>query len=445
MHAFRRHPGLLALALLACPALAGERQQQLEDIETVRTQYLLKEMAYTPATRVLAEVLLAYLAARAGEMSSIEFLVAMSEVSALTDNAHSGLHIKANVGDRLPLRLLWMPDGLIVARAAGINADLAGATVLKVEGRSPGALFEGAKVLLGGNEAGRKHWLNRLIEVRGVLHALGLAASPDAVAMTLRLRDGRVVDRTVAMVGIEETGPTADGARLWSPRPVTSEKGWLAALKPAGLPLYLQDPDRPFRTARLPSLHAFYIQFRSNEDEEGYPIRPFLAAVERQIAVARPRNLVVDLRFDEGGNLSTTLDFMRTLAKRVPGRTYLLVGPYTFSAGIISAAALKQGGGDRVTIVGAPVGDRLHFWSEGDFIVLPNSGLRMRYTDGQFNLVEGCTGEPGCMDDQFRIDVNFVPLDPDLPAPLTAAAWFAGRDPAMEAIAKDLRFRTSRK
>jgi hypothetical protein len=92
-----------------------------------------------------------------------------------------------------------------------------------------------------------------------------------------------------------------------------------------------------------------------------------------------------------------------------------------------------------VTVAGDTIGDRLHFWSEGDSIDLPNSHYSFRYTDGQFNLKDGCTGEPGCMDDRYPIiNVNFAPLEPTLRAPLTAAAYFARRDPAMEAVAADI-------
>jgi len=130
------------------------------------------------------------------------------------------------------------------------------------------------------------------------------------------------------------------------------------------------------------------------------------------------------------------------LATSVDGHTYLLVGPYTFSAGIVSAAAVKKHGGERVTVVGDELGDRLHFWSEGALIMLPNSHYAFRYTNGQFNLKDGCSGEPACMDDQYPIDVNFASLVPELHAPLGAADYFAGRDPALEAVGADMERRT---
>jgi hypothetical protein len=416
------------------------REAELADLKIVREQYLSKEMAYVPATRKLAETFLAKLEADAGTHTRVEFAVALAELGALADNAHSGARLsdpRAAFARRLPLHFLWTSDALIVARATGAAADLAGARVIKIEGRSPESLYAGAKVLLGGNEAGRKHWLGEWIEGAGTLHALGLAALPDRLSMTLRLADGRVVDRTIEMARDADLPPAAESARFWFPDATPKEHDWKAALDTDALPLYLRDGNKPFRAEPIDALHALYVQFRSNEDEDGVSIKDFVAGVAKSIEATKPQNLVIDLRFDVGGNLLTTLDFMRTVANRVRGRTFVLIGPYTFSAGIISAAAIRKHG-DRVTLVGDRIGDRVHFWSEGAKIDLPNSHISMRYTDGQFDLQDGCTGEPACMDDKYPIGEFGVNLDPDVFAPLTAEAYLAKRDPALEAVAREL-------
>ena len=423
----------------AAPSLTSK--MMLQDIELVRRKYLPAEMAYTPATRIQADALLTALERRAKTLTPAEFAVGLSQVGALTDNAHSGLRLsdpRVKPAARLPLHFNWFPDALIVARATGAAADLAGARVLRIEGRSPEALFAGLKVLEGGTDAYRKQWITEWMESQGVLHALGLAESPDSLSMTLRLAGGQVIDRKVAMVATASLPPTARKDRLWSPEPIAGEHDWATAIAADHLPVYLSDANTPFRLLDLPEFSALYVQFRSNEDEEGFPIAAFLKSVLDKVAVARPARLIVDLRFDIGGNLLTSLAFMRQLAQSIPGKTFVLVGPYTFSAGIISAAALKKSGGENVIVVGEEVGDRPHFWSEGNLIDLPNSHYSMRFTDGQFDLQDGCTGEPGCMDDHYPIDVNLASLEPTLAAPLTSAAYFAKRDPALEAIAQFL-------
>lgn len=424
--------GVLMLAGLAEAATPISREAQLQDLAQVRAEYLPKEMAFTPTTRAAAEARLKTLEARAGRLTPSDLLVGLAEVAALADNAHSGVryHTPEALPDkRLPLRLIWFPDALVVARAHGDAADLAGARVLAVEGLSPDALYGRVRVLLGGKELDRKKRVTELIESEGVLKSLGVAQDADALTLRLRLADGRKVTRRIAMIPQAVT-PTAEFERLWAPQALAGETGWTPALKPDAVPLYLRDADRPFRLETTPV--GLYLQFRSNSDEDGFPIADFLKAAEARIAADKPANLIVDLRFDIGGNLLTTLDFMRKLPSAMAGRTYLLVGPYTFSAGIVSAAALEKSGGDRVVIVGDEVGDRMRFWSEGDNVRLANSKLALRYTNGQWDLGAGCAGEPACLD--HFINVNPVSLEPDVRAPLTAKAWLARRDPGMEAV-----------
>jgi hypothetical protein len=436
----------LLVALMLCLGTAtaasaddAKRAVQLADLAVVRDKYLPKELAYTAETRAQALARLGELEARAGALSHAELLVGLAQIGALADNAHSGVRYRdprALPAARLPLRLLWFPDALIVARATGEAADLAGARVLTLEGLTPDALYARTQSLQGGSEINRKKYLPTLIEYVGVLHALGVARLPDRIALKVQLASGKVVERTIAMVAHTAVSPTAEEERLWLPQPIADETKWNTAISTDALPLYLADAALPFRTVPMADQDALYIQFRSNEDEPGHPIRAFTQRVEAEIAAGKPKHLILDLRFDTGGNLLTTLSFMRTLPTTVPGRTYLLVGNYTYSAGIISAAAVKKGGGDKVTIVGDALGDRLSFWSEGDRIALPNSHFGLRYTNGTFDLDKGCKAIPQCLD--AMVDVNFVSLVPQISAPLTSKAYLAKQDPALDAVREDI-------
>lgn len=432
------------LGFIAATAAATDvptsRDAQLADLAVVRDEYLVKELAYTPVTRAQAAAKLRELETRAGELSSADLLVGLAQIGALADNAHSGARWRdprALPKRRLPLRLLWFPDALVVARATGEATDLAGARVLAIEGLSPDALYERTKSLQGGSAINRKKYLPTLIESLGVLHALGLAKTPDRVALKLRLPSGKVVERTVAMIANDPA--SAEEERLWSPEPMPGETTWKTAITTDALPTYLADAEQPFRIVPFDDIDALYVQLRTNEDAEGHPIGEFTARVDAELAAKPRKHVIVDLRFDVGGNLLTTLAFMRALPSQATGRTYLLVGNYTYSAGIVSAAAVKKGGGDSVTIVGDELGDRLAFWSEGDNVTLPHSRFRLRYTNGTFDLARGCAGVPQCLD--HLIDVNPVSLVPDIAAPLTSEAYFAKRDPALEAVRADIRKR----
>ena len=90
--------------------------------------------------------------------------------------------------------------------------------------------------------------------------------------------------------------------------------------------------------------------------------------------------------------------------------------------------------GDRVTIIGTHVGDRLDFWAEGGSFDLPNAFIRVHYAAGRHRYDGPCENLRDCFWLNQRFPVRVSTLEPDIPAPLTFADYRARRDPAMEAV-----------
>ncbi|MFO1402783.1 MAG: hypothetical protein U1F30_16480 [Steroidobacteraceae bacterium] len=433
----RRPIAAFAGLVVATLAAAGPRA---DDLRFVRQEYVLRSPAFTPAARRAVLRFIDASAAAADAMTPEQYLACALRIAAFADNGHDGL----GVGDaswypeaRLPLRMIWFADGWIVARADAARAELLGARVLAIEGRSPAALFRRVRDLSGGTDAYRRWNLQPLLENAGILHALGLAARPDGLRLALRLADGRRVERYVPFVAKSVLPGGQAPQRLWSPAPWPgeAERGWVAyGHQP--VPLYLEEGGQAFRIARLAEADALYVQMRTHGDAPDETVEQFRGRVDAAIAADHPRNLVVDLRFDSGGDIDLTRDWQRSLAARIPGRIYVLIGPYTFSAGIVAAAALRHDAGGRARVVGEGPGDRLRWWSEGESVCMPASGYCMHRTAGLWDLRRGCAGQPACYGDRYAARVGT--LRPDLRAPLTGDAWLAGRDPAMEAVGRDI-------
>ena len=433
----RRTVAALAALLLAAAAVAGPRA---DDLERVRTEYVLKSAAFAPAARARALALIARIAPRADAMTQAEFLLDMLRIVALADNGHDALNSADGAwypDARLPVRMLWFPEAWVIARADREHAELLGARVLRIEGHSPRALFARLRDLNGGIDAFRRWSLEYVVENAGLLHALGLARAPDRLTLELRLADGRRTRRTLAFVPKATLPPPQIFERVWSPAPWPGEAelGW-RAFDPQPIPLYLGEGERLFRIARVPQLQALYLQMRAHFDMDGETVADFRSRVDAEIAAWQPRHLIVDLRFDTGGDSDLTRDWQRTLPARVPGRVYVLTGPYTFSAGIVAAAAFRSDAPKQVRLVGDAVGDRLHWWSEGENVCLANSHYCPHLTTGLWDLVHGCSGNPACYGDRYGVRVR--DLNPDLAAPLTPESYLAGRDPAMEAVTREL-------
>ena len=140
-----------------------------------------------------------------------------------------------------------------------------------------------------------------------------------------------------------------------------------------------------------------------------------------------------------GGNLNITRDFMLALPGLAQGgRVYAITSGRTFSAAISSLGYLRQAAGDRLVIVGEPIGDRLEFWAEGDIMRLPGLDGLMLYATERHNYMTGCP-EADCHASIRDHPIRVTGLQPDIAAPLRYADFRAGRDPAMDAIARDAR------
>ena len=433
---------LLAASLLTrLPVAQAEAPpSRAHDLERARSGYVENSLAFSAAARARASRFIDSKLAKADTMSREEFALCVMAITAFADNGHDGLDDEDGAwypSSRLPLRMIWFADGWVVARAAPEQAELLGARVLRIEGLSPAAMLVRLRHFVGGIDAYRRWDGEWLIENAGMLHAMGVAKSAAGLKLELRLRDGRRVERTIPFAPGDSMPPGAGPVRVWVPMllPGEAEKGWRAAIAEP-VPLYLEDGMKAHRAQALPELGAVYVEFRSHLDSPEETIAAFTHGVDELIAAAKPWHLIVDLRFDTGGNSDLTRDWVKDVVTRVPGTIYLLTGPYTFSAGIVTAGAFKHDGARRVRIIGEGVGDGLRFTSEGRGECLPFSHYCPHVTTGTWDLVRGCAGEPGCYGDRYAVTVGT--LAPDVPAPLTAAAWLAGRDPALEAVRKEI-------
>ena len=149
------------------------------------------------------------------------------------------------------------------------------------------------------------------------------------------------------------------------------------------------------------------------------------------------------LRTSDPSGKSSSILVAEALPEVLPddGRLILIVGPRTFSAGIVTAAILAARAKGRITIVGERAGDDLQFWAEGGFLTLPNSGLRVHYSDGYHDWRHGYDADdernranPRIAAVNARYSAAAGNLDPDPVIPLTFRDYAAGRDPVMEQI-----------
>ncbi len=394
------------------------------------------DRAYTPAARVEARRLLARLQAEAGALTHEQFVLRVAEVAALADNAHTSIGenaFKKNT-PRLPLRTYLFADGLHVVWAAPALSDLLGARIDTIDGRTVGEIFEATRRYAGGLEARRQRVLSPMLESPALLHAAGLANSRQALVLRGVLANGSPFERRVDGEDRDRSAWVSSTQRqlfpVWEGAPMRS----FISNDGDRLPVYLRRRSELFSLESLPD-DGVYIGLGYNGDTDDLPMGAFLDRALARVVEERPSYVVVDMRMNGGGDYTTTYAFAQALPEAVSGAPiYVFTSPWTFSAAITTVAALETAGGDQVIIVGETVGDRLDFWAEGGTFNLPNAFLQVHYAAGRHVYNGPCRDRATCFWLNDRYPVRVRTLEPDIPAPLTFAAYRALRDPALDAV-----------
>jgi hypothetical protein len=402
---------LTSLALLASP---GNAAPGPADVAAMRT-YVERNRAYAPPARAEALRRVELLAGLAATPARFELEVA--HIAALADNGHSVLLPPQwpSRYRRSPVHFGLFADGLFVISAPEDRRQLVGRRVLRINGRDWREIRAAYARYQGGLPSFRDQFVALFMEMPALLAAAGFGEDPDRLALTLAA-PGRpeVVTVQAALTPYRDeaafTGqsPLIDGARL---------------LPPGSVPLYLQEPEPLFRLAFPTELDGAYVQLKAIR---GLGIQQFFEQTLVELRRRRPRNIVVDLRFNMGGDLNIARDFMQALPAIAAGRVYAITSGRTFSAAISSLGYLKQA-----------AGDRLEFWAEGDIMALPGLGAFVLYASERHNYMTGCP-EPDCHAAVREHPIRVRSLQPDLPVALTWADYSAGRDPAMAAILQDI-------
>jgi tetratricopeptide (TPR) repeat protein len=141
-----------------------------------------------------------------------------------------------------------------------------------------------------------------------------------------------------------------------------------------------------------------------------------------EVDTLKPKSLIIDLRFNSGGDGSRVQDIVHEFIKREDNPPwndlYILTGRKTFSAAIMLVDQFV----DHVpfTAVGEPAGAALNHFGDPLERPLQRTGLRLNVSSLYHQLSES--------DDLSSV----IPVDS--PAPFSFADYAAGRDPAVDAI-----------
>ena len=378
--------------------------------------------------------------------SADDLTLTASQALASFDNAHTTL--MSPVMHRLPVRLHWTSDALIVVKARPEQAGLIGRRISSLGGKTPEAMLTSMPQLVGGGTAS---WARYRSEY--------FYSAPAALAfLGAKVHDGSVELRTVDVAGAEETvtlvadAEPLPGDPFWDFRNALPgdthfrTEGWVTLLRPEQqLPLYLQETNKLYLLRDLPEQRAVYVRMNGSIDDEGESVAAFTQRALSGVSRSSPQNIIVDFRYNRGGDYTQVLPLVKGLSRAVPpnGRLYLIVGANTFSAGLLAGSQFKHYLADRLTVVGGQVGDTLRFRGEGMIVTLPATHAEAYLGTAWDDAAADCGWFGDCWPPNKFLLHGVGSLDPDIRIENSWESYRTGHDLLIEAAFADIKRRTS--
>lgn len=423
---------LLGLALgLTAPVRAQPTAEDWQQDLTVLKEQLEAghPNLYHTTPKAELDAAFAALQERLPHLASHEVVVEVARLLALVGDGHTfampGFDLlRPTTGFRkVPIRLAVFGEGLFVVEADSAHRGLLGARVLRIGEVDVGDAFDAATPLVGrypGNTSILDWQVPEVLVTAEVLHALDLSATPEAVTYELTRAEGDTSRVTLTPVAIARHPFNGQPAR-----PVTPV-AW-AKLQPSDeAPLHRRHPAKPYWFTVLEDSQTVYLQFDQVRDASEESFETFCTRLFARIDRIPAPRLIVDLRYNQGGDGTLNWALIQRLRDR-PGLSRggllaVLVGPQTFSAGMMAAVALERY--TDAVFIGRPTGAAPNHYGDTGLFVLPATGMTGVHAEVYWQLSDPEDQRPALVP-----DVVVVPSIVDVRQ---------GRDRAMEAALERL-------
>lgn len=350
------------------------------------------------------------------KLSDTQILIEMMKLMRRLGDGHTGVLGRlqhAESAQSLPLQFYLFKEGLFVIAGDPKYKDLLGAQVVRFGDRTVAEVVKALDPLiqrdndLWPSQVGPYHMRNLAL-----LNGLGLV--PETSKISLTFRDTAGSERVVSV--------PADGENpnIWNNFP----KKWITYPETLStpVPLYLKSRAAAYWYEFLPENKILYFQYNGVRNEGQESLAQFTDRLSKFIAGNDVRKLVIDMRWNNGGNTFLSQPLLYSLIRNElinqRGKLFVIIGRRTFSAAQNTVSFLERH--TNAIFVGEPTGSSPNFIGEETIFTLPYSKVLANVSDLYWQSA-------------WPMDYRTWTA-PQIYTPPTFALFSANRDPAMEAI-----------
>lgn len=312
-------------------------------------------------------------------LTDVQVAIEFMKLAARVGDGHTavfGFAERPDLRPTIPVEWYYFQEGVFITAADPRHGDLLGARVLRLGDRTVEEVVRALDPLLHrDNEMTPKKMALMRMRHPALLHGLGLIPDPDRIVLTVSDRQGQARAVTLA------ADCAAPSRRLWDGLP----DGWKSyhQILPGPVPLYLKNQYTPYWFEHLPESNTVYFQFNRVRNDPQEPLSRFCERLFRFLDEHKVEKLVIDMRWNNGGDTTTLLPLIHGLirAERINqrGKLFVLIGRRTYSAAQNAATYIERH--TRALFAGEPTGSSPNFVGEESIFELPYSKLLANVSD----------------------------------------------------------------
>lgn len=389
------------------PTPAATRDERwLQDIDYLATQlpYLHVNAFHAISQDVfIAEV--DALKARVPDLTDTEIIIEIARIVALVGDGHTTANIHTpDFIRRYPLGLAVLDDVVVVVGALESERQIIGGEVHRIGETPIDVVLDAITPLIArDNYQQLRQQQGLFLTIPEVLTALDILPDGENGLYTVRTVDGETVTVSVPPIALDE------------PMPLLSIYDALD-LEP---PISLTNRQANYWYTFLADSNTLFFQYNRASEDPQQPFADFNAEMFAFIDSNPVERIVVDLRYNGGGNSAILQPFIRELQNHpllnAEGRIYVLIGRGTFSSALMNAIELRDQ--TAAILMGESSGGKPNHYGEVRRFTLPNSGLSVQYSTRFWNLVP---------------ELDTPALDPDILVVQTRKRLLSGRDVVLD-------------
>lgn len=331
------------------------------------------------------------------ELSNLEVTLRLAEISAKIGDTHTAVDNTRFLTEYYPLFLRKFEDGYRVITTAEQYKEILGARLISVNDYSMEELKgKLSRIITADNQVSLDYRISSFLRLNELLSYLDIVESENE--FIFEQNEEKI---SISFEPLKIENMAANSSNLVS---LDYQPGYV-----------LGNANQLFWSDYIAAENILYFQYnrcwsRELADKHGQPKPelPSFAAEKTKILDLieneEPDKLVIDLRFNSGGDSSQGTELAEELSKyKDQFETYVIIGPDTFSSAIINALDFKEEL-DSYLIGTATMGKPNHYGEVRSF-KLPNTDLRVSYSTKYFTLL--ADSDPDSLYPDITVETKF--------------------------------------